>query len=70
MPHSNANGMSQKNVLSVAELAHELRMSKQSTYAALRSGEVPHIRIGRRFIVPRTAVEDWLRNAGRPKIVA
>lgn len=50
---------------SVAELAEDIGLSERSTRAALRRGEIPHIRIGRRFILPRAAVAEWLRTAGR-----
>jgi excisionase family DNA binding protein len=50
---------------SVAELAGDIGLSERSTRAALRRGEIPHIRIGRRFILPRVAIADWLRAAGR-----
>ncbi len=50
---------------SVAELAVDIGLSERSTRAALRRGEIPHIRIGRRFILPRAAIADWLRTAGR-----
>jgi excisionase family DNA binding protein len=49
---------------SVAELATDIGLSERSTRAALRRGEIPHIRVGRRFILPRAAVAEWLRTAG------
>lgn len=65
---------------SVAALARDIGLSERSTRNALRRGEIPHIRIGRRFILPKAAVAEWLRTAGqnsksedaqsRPKIVA
>jgi excisionase family DNA binding protein len=50
---------------SATELAEDLGLSERSTRAALRRGEIPHIRIGRRFILPRAAIAEWLRTAGR-----
>jgi excisionase family DNA binding protein len=50
---------------SVAELAADLGLSERSTRAALRRGEIPHIRVGRRFILPKAAIAEWLRTAGR-----
>ena len=49
---------------SVAALAADLGLSERSTRSALRRGEIPHIRVGRRFILPRAAIADWLRTAG------
>ncbi len=50
---------------SVAALAAELGLSEKSTRNALRRGEIPHIRVGRRFILPKTAIAEWLRTAGQ-----
>jgi len=49
---------------SVAELAADIGLSERSTRSALRRGEIPHIRVGRRFILPRAAIAEWLRTAG------
>lgn len=48
---------------SVAALAADLGLSDRSTRSALRRGAIPHIRVGRRFILPRGAIADWLRTA-------
>lgn len=50
---------------SVSALAADLGLSERSTRSALRRGEIPHIRVGRRFILPRAAIAEWLRTAGR-----
>jgi excisionase family DNA binding protein len=50
---------------SVAMLAAEIGLSERSTRSALRRGEIPHIRVGRHFILPRAAIAEWLRSAGR-----
>lgn len=50
---------------SVAALAAEIGLSERSTRSALRRGEIPHIRVGRRFILPKAAIAEWLRSAGR-----
>jgi excisionase family DNA binding protein len=50
---------------SVAALAQDIGLSERSTRSALRRGEIPHIRVGRRFILPRAAIAAWLRSAGR-----
>jgi excisionase family DNA binding protein len=45
---------------SVDELAAEINLSRAKTYEGLRSGVIPSIRVGKRFIVPREAVRRWL----------
>ncbi len=50
---------------SVDALADELGISRKSTYDGLRRGDIPSIRLGKRFILPRAAIQEWLRTAGR-----
>ena len=47
---------------SVEELAQEIGISRQSAYAALRNNTIPHIRLGKRYILPKAAIAEWLRN--------
>jgi len=49
---------------SVEDLARELGISRQKTYVELRAGRIPSIRLGRRFVIPRAAIAEWLRTAG------
>jgi len=55
---------------SVAALAAEIGLSERSTRSALRRGDIPHVRVGRRYILPKTAIADWLRSAGRGSATA
>jgi excisionase family DNA binding protein len=50
---------------SVAALAADLGLSERSTRSALRRGEIPHIRVGRRFILSKAGIAEWLRTAGQ-----
>jgi excisionase family DNA binding protein len=49
-----------------ADEAHEFlgrdKISRASLYAALQRREIPNIRLGRRILVPRGALEQWLQN--------
>jgi excisionase family DNA binding protein len=47
---------------SVEELAQEIGISRQSAYTALRNNTIPHIRLGKRYILPKAAIAEWLRN--------
>ena len=47
-------------VLTVEEAAALLRISRQSAYQAVRAGELPTVKIGRRILVPRAALERML----------
>jgi excisionase family DNA binding protein len=44
-------------ILTIDEAAEVLRISRQSAYEAARRGEIPTIRLGRRILVPRRALE-------------
>ena len=55
--------LSQKKVtLRVTEVAKILGISRGSAYEAIQQGQIPHIRIGRRILVPRKAFERLLDN--------
>lgn len=44
----------------IPEVAGILGLSISSTYGAVASGRIKHIRFGRRLIIPRWALEDVL----------
>ncbi len=51
---------------SVPEAGREyLGLGRDASYQAARRGEIPAIRIGHRWIVPRIAMERMLREAGQ-----
>ena len=54
-----------RDVFTVEEVGHILGVSRPSAYAAARSGDIPTIRIGRRLIVPRHALERLLLAGAR-----
>ncbi len=47
-------------VLTIQETARLLRISRQSAYQAVRTGELPTVKIGRRILVPRHRLEAML----------
>jgi len=51
-------------VLTVEEAAQVLRLSRGSAYEAVRRGDIPTLRIGRRLLVPRAALLRMLDAAG------
>jgi excisionase family DNA binding protein len=48
------------HVLTVDEAATLLRISRGLAFAAVRTGTLPHLRIGRRILIPRTALNTLL----------
>ena len=53
--------------LSVEETAKVLGIGRNSAYEGVRTGEIPSIRIGKRILVPRLALEQILKDAGNPR---
>jgi excisionase family DNA binding protein len=51
-------------VLSVNECAKMLQISRGSAYQAIATGEIPHLKIGRRILIPRVAIQKLLESAG------
>ncbi len=50
-------------VLSVGEAAMLLGISRAHAYELVARGELAHIRLGRRVVVPRRAVDELIENA-------
>ena len=45
----------------IEEAAEILGIGRSSAYQAVRSGEIPTVRVGRRLLVPRAALERMLQ---------
>ena len=54
----------EKLVYTVEETGRILGIGRSSAYEAIRTGQIPSIRIGRRLLVPMVAIERLLK-AGR-----
>jgi excisionase family DNA binding protein len=48
--------------ITVDEAAQKLGICRNAAYAAVKSGELPSIKIGRRVLVPLVALEKMLSN--------
>ncbi|GAA3605691.1 helix-turn-helix domain-containing protein [Marihabitans asiaticum] len=46
--------------LTVAEVASIMRVSKMTVYRMVHAGELPAVRVGRSFRVPKEAVDAYL----------
>jgi len=49
---------------SVVETAQLLGLSRNAAYQGVLAGEIPHLRVGRRILIPRAALEKLLAEAG------
>lgn len=56
--------METKVVYTVEEVAELLKISRPSAYLAVKKGEIPIIRIGRRILIPVASLQKMLANAG------
>jgi excisionase family DNA binding protein len=52
-------------VYSVDELAILLRRGRLSTYADLRAGRIPARRLGKKFLISRKRIHEWLESGGQ-----
>ena len=52
-------------VLSVDEVAKVLQLSRESAYLGCQTGDIPNVRIGRRILIPRRAIEKMLEGNGQ-----
>jgi len=54
-------------VYTVDEAAKLLGISRPTAFAGVRKGTIPSIRVGRRWLVPKAALDKKLVEAGQPK---
>jgi excisionase family DNA binding protein len=60
-----ARNAPERETLSVIEAGRRLGLGKDAAYRAAKSGELPVLRIGRRMLVPRRALDRMLAEASR-----
>jgi len=54
-----------RTTLTIEEISLTLGIGRNTAYQAVRTGEIPSIRIGRRILVPVAAFEKMLSEAGQ-----
>jgi hypothetical protein len=57
------NSMQVRLTYAVEELVQVLGIRRAAAYAALRTGAIPAIRLNRRFVISKAAIELWLRES-------
>jgi excisionase family DNA binding protein len=55
----------ERQTLTVEEAARVLGIGRSAAYIAARRGDLPAIRIGRRYVIPRVALERMLSEGRR-----
>lgn len=63
-PHKEDVVADTRKTLTVEEAARLLGIGRNAAYEAVHRGEIPHLRIGRRLLVPRAAMERLLAGCG------
>lgn len=58
----------EKLVLTVPEAGELLGVSRVHAYLMVKMGQIPIIKLGRRIVVPRVALEKMLANAEPAKV--
>ena len=53
----------ERTVYTVKEVGKMLGLSKNATYQAIARNEIPHVRIGDRILIPRSALERFLSSS-------
>lgn len=51
------------DILTVSQVAEALGIGKKSVYTLIREKKLGHIRIGRKIIVPKVCLEDFISSA-------
>ena len=52
-------------VLTVDEVAAFLRMNRKTVFASIATGEMPGRKVGRRVVILRDALLEWMRSKAR-----
>ena len=59
---------SERLTLTVKETAQLLGLSRNSAYQGVLTGEIPHVKVGKRILIPRLALENMLESCdGKPE---
>jgi excisionase family DNA binding protein len=60
------NATEERRTLTAGQVIQKTGLGRDRIYAALRSGELPSIKSGKKFVVPDLVFERWLSSCGRP----
>ncbi len=53
----------EKLVYTSFEVAEILNIGLNKVYELLIQKQIPHVRVGRRYLIPKRALENWLEKA-------
>lgn len=58
---------SERLTYDVVEASKILGLSRNATYLGCLTGQIPHLKIGKRILIPRIQIERMMQEAGKPK---
>ena len=63
----NSIGQIKSEALTAAQVVEALDglLARGTVYKLLRTGEIPAKRVGKKFLIPRARLEQWLLETGR-----
>lgn len=61
--------MSERATYTPQEVAEMLGICERSVYEALKQRRIPHIRFGRRYVIPRGAFDAWMASVSVPSML-
>lgn len=61
--------MSERATYSPQEVAAKLGICERGVYDALKQKRIPHMRFGRRYVIPREAFDKWLASVTVPSML-
>jgi excisionase family DNA binding protein len=53
----------EKLVYTVNETAQILNIGMNKAYELIQQKQIPNVRVGRKFLIPKQALESWLANS-------
>ncbi len=68
MPLAKQKKSASPDVYSVREVAKKLRISLITAYSGLQQRTIPHVKIGRRFVIPKASFDKWMETAGHQEV--
>lgn len=57
------------DVLTPAEVMQILRMGRSKFYIAIREGQIPSIRLGRKILIPKAAIQEMLDGVTKVEVL-
>jgi len=54
-----------RTIITIKEMSTILGIGRNTAYEAVKKGEIPSVKVGRRILVPSKALDKWLESGGK-----